>query len=378
MNKVVQDNQYSDLIYFNKENLLISPHVYKIFKLLGFNYLEELFLDLSSNLRNFLQIRLDRMFYNSKQLLEKKIEPDMAKIKMDFFHPLFLSCKMDLKNGLINLLYGNSINFTTILVNDLSMDLKFGYETHLEQGILTEFNFLTDIFKEKDRTIKIPLKEAYNLTKSVIKTSRIIQRFLKEKKEKETLEYTSSFNSLFFINLSNYLNNLLELSNYENLGFFWDGFNTKTYYKFPEPSIISYPNFPFVKSLIMSSRYSEIRTLGKLSAGRNLALHQIEDEMIAWIKKDFPEIYEPILLKMWEQGIPTPKMSMESSINVSALINNKEELTREFPKGSHVNKKNLNLMESDYFIGYYTDISEEFEKKQKISPKNIISKGFGK
>lgn len=372
MKCIVQDNKYSDLDFFNKENLLLSPHVFRIFKLLGFNYIKKLFSNFAQNVNKITGIRLNNMFMHSKKLLEGKISQQEAKRIMNFFHPLFLTCRLDLINGLTNLLYGNSVNLNTILINDITLDITNYYERHLEQGIITEFElFSPDIFNIKDKIMNIALNKAYQATKSATKTCRIYQRFFTEKRQKELTEYPSSNNSIFLINLSNFLNTLLELSNYENLGFFWDYYNGKRIYKLPEASLVIFPNFPFIKTLMLSNRYNAMKTLGRLSSDKNLAINPIENILINWIKDNFPEIYQNLLIKNWEKGIPTPRISLEININYSNLIDNDENLIRTFPKGNMIIKKNFKLSENELFLGYITDISEDFKFKEKISENNI-------
>ena len=371
---MVQDNLYSDLDFFNKENLLISPHLFHIFKELGFEYLKKIIGNFSSHLNNFLEVRLEKMFFDSKKLLEGKISQEDARKKISFFHPLFLTCRLDLKRGSSNLLFGNSIDLNTFLVNDFTLDITNNHNVHLEQGILTEYEFLSDEnFYIKDKGTNIEIKDAYKMTKSSVKTCRIIQRVMIEKKLKEILQYPSSNNSIFLINLSSLLNTFFEPSNYENLGHFWDYYNGN-FYHLAEPSFTIFPNFPLMKSLMLGGRHSAMKTLGKISSDKKMILNTIEDMIINWIKAEFPEIYEDYLLKTWVQGIPTPKMSLDLSLKPSNLIDKEEKLIRNYPKGNKITQKILDLLESDLFKGYYTNISEDFDLNEKISSKNIYSK----
>ncbi|MHA1798113.1 MAG: hypothetical protein ACTSVY_06650 [Candidatus Helarchaeota archaeon] len=373
---------FATIEHSHKENLLIAPHIYKIFKEFGIDYLENFLSESCHEISDIIKNRLNEMYMNSKYMIEGRIPQNSINKIIDFSFPSFISSKLDTYIGFNKLLFGNSHDISIGLIDDFSQEVRSNITGHLEQGFFTDYyllSFQDEILNKFDKKSKIKIRDVYKKTKNLIKSAQLLINNFRKTRNEYLPQWSNSNFSIFLISYIEFLNLFFEFSNYEIFGNIWDCYNSKTQYKFKDHSFLIYPQIPILKTMLMSGRKTFMKSFGQLTTEKCQCLHLIEDRAIDWIKEEFPEIYSKILLNIWKTlGIPIPRVTLECKINYLELLDENETLNRKYPEGSRITTENLQISEDECFDGYFTNISEQTPLNEKITPENLLSKKFGR
>ncbi|MFX1450576.1 MAG: hypothetical protein ACFFCM_07025, partial [Promethearchaeota archaeon] len=140
---------------------------------------------------------------------------------------------------------------------------------------------------------------------------------------------------------------------------------------------IPYP--PILKMLLSMGRPEfMIRIEGLLSHNR-LFIHAFEPEHWEFMKNIAPEALDWCIVKLREQGVPTPRQSL--GCKVPSLKDKKtyqnEEFEFMYPQGTRIMPFDWDLTEEEAFSGIYTDISHETPSEPAYGKEHVVSMGVG-
>ncbi|MHA1894735.1 MAG: hypothetical protein ACTSX4_09550, partial [Candidatus Helarchaeota archaeon] len=340
---------YSDLDSPNKEYMLLAPHMYKCFKELGADYVNDLFPKFDTIQYELIKERWDNMITTSRMVIAGKFTPEQTSKIMLYTLPHVISTRADLQTGLVKLLYGDSVDVTAIMINDLTEEIVTCMNGHQEQGISVDWwtvSMKDDLLDRRHRKIGVKLRNLHKKTKNVAKTARLILDVMKDIRNERTPQWSTALYSIVMLHTSGLFNFFVEPSNYEVLGAVWDGYNSKKYYGTKDHWFMFHPDLPLVNTMALSSRASFIRRLGGLTSEKALCIHTIEDPALKWIKEDVPEAYPTVVQHAREVGVPLPRMTLEAEIGgKDALLTGDEEINRVYPKGTRITREDINVTE---------------------------------
>ena len=366
--------------YKSKEYLLLSPHMFRCFRELGLGYIESIFPKYQKMYHDATRFRLENMIFTSKEVMEGKIPPEQAEKIIIYTIPHVMSVRADLQMGLLKLLFGGSCDISFIILDDKTNELFHIANLHAENGIPVDWwtvDFSDELLERRHMKLGIKLKD---IPKKVnyLKASKLIRDALLDIRNERTPQWADSMYSVATINTSMMFNLFTELSNYEMFNTMWMGLNSKRIYKMPDQLFTLYPSPPLIGTLAFLPYAKWTSKLVGLASGRRLVLHQIEDNVVDWIKQEFPEAYASVILKQWAIGIPVPEMTLSCEIpeKKQELLDENGDLRRHYPSGPRLTLEKLSIPEEEAFQGYLTDITDE--TPAEITRKNLISKNMGR
>ncbi|MHA1783984.1 MAG: hypothetical protein ACTSVE_02180, partial [Candidatus Helarchaeota archaeon] len=103
---------------FTKEFLLISRHVFKVFRQFGLDYMESIFPKFRQVQYDVTKARWDNMIYTGKRILSGEISDAEAQKTFLYTIPHVITVRSDLQVGTNKLLYGESTDVSFAIVND--------------------------------------------------------------------------------------------------------------------------------------------------------------------------------------------------------------------------------------------------------------------
>ncbi|NHI92042.1 MAG: hypothetical protein EAX96_06025 [Candidatus Lokiarchaeota archaeon] len=366
----------------NKEYMLLAPHMYKCFKELGADYIESLFPKFDEIQYDLIKERWDNMISTSRLVVSGKFTQEETSKMMLYTLPHVISTRTDLQTGLVKLLYGDSVDVTAIMLNDLTGHVVTCMNGHEEQGISVDWwnvGMNDELLERRHRKLGVKIKDIYNKTKNVAKTARLILDVMKDIRNERTPQWSTSLYSIVMLHTSGLFNFFVEPSNYEVLGSVWDGYNSKKYYGMKDHWFLFYPDLPLINSMALTSRGSFISRLGGLTSGKALCIHTIEDPAIDWIHEDVPEAYPAVVQHSREIGVPVARMTLECNVaGKDNLLTPNEELNRKYPSGTRVKAEDINVTEREFYKGFLTNVMDDAPIDIKVTEKNLVSKNFGK
>ncbi|MHA1267769.1 MAG: hypothetical protein ACTSRS_21215 [Candidatus Helarchaeota archaeon] len=299
-----------------KSFLPLGKNIWRCFTQLGWEY----WIKQSNLIRNgnlvfhLLKGRLNESILTAKEVLEKKIEKPWRVISYTLFPPI-APIRSDAQQGTMKLIFGESIDTTYVIVDDISLETIYLLNCHLEDGLPVDWWLV----KPKDELMqRRHLKYGYRLReiqahmKDLSKAAFRMIDILKDVRNERTPFWSSSPYHCAVVYLSGAINAMLELSNFETYTFLWDGLSTRRIYHLPEIWFDFIPNPPFLSTLLYTGRRGFARRWGSWT-GNKLYIAHIEEIIRNWLKTEVPEIYELGLLEQWQYGIPYPKQSLISS-----------------------------------------------------------------
>jgi len=371
----------SELENENKEFMILAPHMYRCFRELGADYVIDLFPKFDEIQYKLIKERWDNMITTSRMVLNGKFTTEQATKMMLYTLPHVISTRTDLQTGLVKLLYGDSVDVTAVMVNDLTGEIVTAMNGHQEQGVSVDWwvvSMQDELLDRRHRKIGVKIRDIYNKTKSVNKTARLILDVMKDIRNERTPEWSGSLYSIVMLHTSGLFNFFVEPSNYEVLGSIWDGYRSKNHYKMKDWWFLFYPDLPLINSMALSSRSNFMARLGGLTSGKALCLHALEDQALEWIKTDIPEAFSSVVVPGWKQGIPTARMTLGSEVGTGDKMLINDEINRTYPEGTMITEDKMNFSGDDIFQGYLTNIMDDAPLDVEVSEKNLITKHFGK
>ncbi|NHI92041.1 MAG: hypothetical protein EAX96_06020 [Candidatus Lokiarchaeota archaeon] len=130
---------YSELDNPNKEFMLLAPHMYKCFKELGAKYIEELFPKFDEIQYELIKERWDNMISTSRMVIAGNFTPEQSSKIMLYTLPHVISTRTDLQTGLVKLLYGDSVDVSAVMMNDLTGEIVTCMNGHEDIALVMKF-----------------------------------------------------------------------------------------------------------------------------------------------------------------------------------------------------------------------------------------------
>lgn len=367
---------------YAKEFLLISKHIFKVFRQFGVDYCEGIFPKFKQVQYDVTKARWDNMIFTGQKILSGEMPEKDAMKTFLYTVPHVIMCRSDLQVGTNKLLYGESCDVSFAIVNDYTHELLFVFNGHMENGVPIDWwlaGVNDDLMERRHLKYGVKLREIPKKAKSLMKSAQWLESILQDVRNERTPQFSDSLYTVSMCFSSGMFNIFAELSCYETMGTIYDGLNTKRLYKMKDYHFLYYPLPPLFSSIVYLSRARFMKSIEGLTTSHKLITNTIEDGAMAWLKDDLPELYPLAYLSQWEDGIPIPAISLGTTFpqKIKEMIGPDGELVRDVPGGSRLTFENVGISEEESNQGFLFDIDHESPLDMEITPDLKVSMGTG-
>ncbi len=358
----------------------IMRYIMKIIGELGVDFFEEIIPKLTDELiYEVFKTRLDASIAFGKAVIDGEVINPSKSMIYAFFPPV-LTIRGDLQQGTGKLLYGDSNDISFVCINDLTNEVFLILNLHCEDGIPVDWWLAgphDELLERRHIKYGFKLREVSNKVRGFTKCGNKLLDVLKDVRNERTPQWATSAYTISMVYGSGVINILNEVSSYEAMGMIYDGISAKR--SVGEYLYCYYPWPPLIETMTYMSRRNFIMRLLGLTTGGLLYCTQFDRGARDKIEEMVPEILKLGVYGRWEEGVPTPKMTLECQLpNMKdKRIYEEEEFEWKYPEGCRVTLEDVGMELEDALDGILTDLTEEFPLEQRLSPKNIISKGMG-
>ncbi len=365
-----------------KEFFPLMKHVWRCFKELGWEKWEQQRDSIydSNMVFDLLKYRLNESILTAKEVMQEKIEKPHRIMTYTLFPPI-VAIRSDTQVGTMKLVYGFSIDTTYTIIDDVTQEVIYLVNCSLEDGMPVDWwfiNYQDDVMNRRHLKYGYKLKEIPVSSKNLKNSSRYMSDILKDiRNERAPIRQSSSYH-VGATYLSPAINQMLHLSNFESYGGFWDGIqsNNRKYFQMNDLFFIFYPWPPIMNSLMLAGRRAFIKRWS-MWAGGKLYINHIEDIIIEWLKESNPEIFKVGLIDQIKVGIPYPRQSIISGLDLKKNLHNYGEY---FWNGDEkrILIEDMDIELENAFEGYYLRVDNKTPITEKVDFSKIISIGMGR
>jgi len=301
--------------FYTKKYIVISKHLWKLHKHLGYT----VFLDMIEKCQDYiypeLKDRLDQTINTAKLTVEGKLK-DPSKIVSYFLFPPVISVRADLNQGLMKLLYGDSIDTSFVVINDVTQEIFMVLNAHSEDGVPVDWWVVEPNDELLDRR---HLRRGYKIRdipkkfKKINKISEAVINIFKDIRNERAPQFAHSDYQVGTLWGTSMADILCERSSYESVGILWDGLMANKHYGLPDYWFIYYPMPSMINMFLYMGRKEWMLKLNGLITQHQLYIQGLEDTALYWLQNHYPEIWDLIFLGQLErEGIPMPYLSIEA------------------------------------------------------------------
>ncbi|MBD3227859.1 MAG: hypothetical protein GF329_06695 [Candidatus Lokiarchaeota archaeon] len=359
----------------SKQYLGLTPHLYRVFKHVGWDYYKKGMEGIEGAVNSLLSIRMKEGIEVSKQTVSGELK-NPEKTVCYMLHPSIVPCRADLMVGTMKLLYGESVDVSFILIDDDSQEIAFIVNSHLEDGIPVDFFIIErndEILDRRHMRLGYKLRDIPKKTKNLNKCGQAAIDILKDIRNERTPQWSESTYLTAESWISCAINIIIECTAYQTHGLFWDGVNAKRRYKLGDDYCRFYPYPPLLNTLFMMQRPQFISRAAGLFNGHNMLIKGVHETPLKWVKDNFIEAFDlGIRYQLEEAGINLPIVNTNTKVNLDVKKG------WEFPKGTKVTIEELGIDSVDKALeGVLLDVNHDTPADAKIGERNIISTGWG-
>ncbi len=361
----------------------LGRHLWRVYTQVGFEYYNKAISAFPTQLYPALKRRLDETIFTAKAVSEGKLA-DFHKICAYMLFPPVGSLRVDLQQGTMKLLYGDSCDTTFVVINDYTQETYFLLNAHSEDGIPVDWWYAgpeDGLLDRRHLRLGYKIRELPQKVTSLTRMGQYLIDVLMDVRNERAPEYANSTYQIGMVFGSGVANIVSEASNWEAWGQIWDGIAAKREYGLPDYWYCYVPWPPLIQTLIGLGRSSFIKRLCALCTESHLVIQPIEKYTLSWIKETFPEVYDALVIQQWtEIGVPTPIMSAQCRppLLKRHRTYRKEEFDFVYPNGTRIFAKDLELTPEELMAGAYLDVTIKTPLNTKITSDLIISKGWGR
>jgi hypothetical protein len=371
-------NEVPDL--FLKSFLPLGKNIWRCFQKLGWNY----WLKQSELIQNgdlvfdLLKGRLNESILTAKEVMEGRLPKPWRVISYTLFPPVS-PIRSDAQQGTMKLIFGESVDTTYVVIDDISMETLYLLNCHLEDGLPVDWWLVKpddELMERRHLKYGFRLREMQQKIKDLPKAAFKMIDILRDIRNERAPYWSSSTYHCAAVYMSGAINAMLELSNFSTYAALWDGISAKRVYNLPEIWYDFIPNPPFLSTLLYSGRRGFSKRWASWT-GNKLYIAHIEDVILDWLKSEVPEVHKIGLVEQWEEGIPYPQQSLISSQDLLENFKKTGGFHTEIP-GKKILLDDLGIMMEQAFTGYYLRVDNHTNPDEKLDSSYIISKGLGR
>ncbi|MHA1131224.1 MAG: hypothetical protein ACTSQI_05645 [Candidatus Helarchaeota archaeon] len=362
-----------------KKFVPLARHLWNINKHLGHEIVLTMIEACPEYIYPELKERLDATIHTAKAIIEGKIDDPLKLITYTLFPPV-INIRGDLGQGSMKLIFGESIDTTFVVLNDVEDgEIFFILNGHSEDGIPVDWWVAgpdDELLDRRHIKLGYKIRDLPKKTKNLTQAGNNLIDILKDIRNERAPQWATSSYLIGMVWGTGMANVLAERSNWEAIANIWDGVNPKKY-NLPDYWFAFIPWPTLLKTLTMMPRTAFTLRMAGLTTGSQFAIGCIEETGEKWLKENFPEIWKVAFVDQMETGIPMPRHTIGCK-----LPDTKKKVTYEknlfewdYPDTDFLKMGEINVTLEEIVRGIFLDIDHEFEGRPK--PSNIISMGTG-
>ncbi|NHI93392.1 MAG: hypothetical protein EAX96_12975 [Candidatus Lokiarchaeota archaeon] len=380
------DYRYADIPddIRTKPYLPLSENLYRAYRALGWEQYYEYGiqkLNEESFVYDMLKIRMEESIMSAQDLIKGGMQNPERYISYLTFPPALIT-RVDLQQGAMKLILGDSVDTTFVVVNDATSESMLFLNAHLEDGIPVDW-WLSDmhdeIIERRHRKLGVKLKEIPNKTKNLSDAGLRSLDILYDIRNERAPQFSSSTYHTAIAYLSFALDVLVQMTNYERQYDFWNAVNAKNLGL--DDFIAGFLPWPnMLKMFFMMKRRDFILRMLGLIVQHKQFLTGIEPEPLEFVKTELPEIFKTVIQEQWERGLPLPEQTLSSELpNVKdPTTYEKEDFYRRYKGDNRITLDGLGIDLDKALEGLLLDVDHLTDLNTKITEDNILSFGLGR
>ncbi|MBD3228405.1 MAG: hypothetical protein GF329_09470 [Candidatus Lokiarchaeota archaeon] len=381
-------NTYGDIPDFpTKKYFPMSRNLMITLYQSGWEYLKMALTETVLNFKDIVNVRLDDSINTSKDIMEDKmnIPPELV-FTFSLFVPV-LGIRSDLQQGTNVLLFGNSCDVSFASIDDLTGEIKFILNNHLEQGLPTNWfivNHNDELLNRRHLKLGYKIKDIPKKTKKMKKSARYLIDILKDIRNERTPQWKNSDYYTVLLYSGGMCNAGLESSNYEILSYVWEGVNIDKTAGWRQ-YFLWYPWPTFLQTIMRMPRKQCVLRMAGLISSHKHYINQMQFPGICgnpgdWFMDTIPETIDKLWYVKMDEGLPTPAQTLGYKAQDwrEKKVFDELEFDYEYPKGEKITPEGLGMSKEELLRGVYLDINHETSLSEKIDETKIISKGMGR
>jgi len=363
-----------------------ANHIWRIFQEVGFDRVVEITSRLSTSfLYDAFKFRLDESIQTSKALIDGSLETPPEKTMTYLFFPAITSTLTYLQQGMMRLIYGNSVDAAYVNVNDFTGELVYILNVHSEDGIPVDWYIVgsdDELMDRRHRKLGYKIRDLPKKSKGILQWGERIKSTLRDVRNERAPQWVNSAYLIAAAYGSATIELYSELSNYESFGTLWSGLNAKRIFGLPDLWFSYIPMPSIVNLFSLSSRADFINKMAGLTTGGKFYIQHVEAEGKEMLKQEFPELFELGIEKVLQEvGIPLPAATLEVEYPNLKKKSTWEEEKFEFkyPNETRFFKNtDVEMTVDEVWNGILFDVDQETPIDTKLSQEDIISTGIGR
>ncbi|TFF86880.1 MAG: hypothetical protein EU551_00420 [Promethearchaeota archaeon] len=368
--------------FHTKKYIPISRHLWKLHKNLGY----EIFLDMVENCPDYihpeLKERLDQTIETAKQTFEGKIK-DPSKTVSYFLFPPVISVRADLNQGLMKLLYGESIDTSFVVINDSTQEIFMVLNCHAEDGIPVDWWVVEpndELLDRRHMRLGYKIRDIPKKLKKVNKISEAVINIFKDIRNERAPQWSNSDYQVGTLWGTAMANILCERSSYESVGILWDGLMAQKHYGLPDYWFMFWPLPQMINMFLMMGRREWMLKFDGLITKHQLYVQGLEEIALEWLQNHYPEVWTLVFMEQFEKnGIPMPYLSVDvnpPNPKKDKKVYSQEKFEWEYPsRDDFFTVQDIDVPIDDAYRGILLDVNHE--TKRKPTHDDVISTGLG-
>ncbi|NVM02212.1 MAG: hypothetical protein HWN67_07740 [Candidatus Helarchaeota archaeon] len=297
-------------------------------------------------------------------------------------YPPNLTIRADLHSSSSVMIYGPSHDISFLGVNDITREVRFGFNLHMEDGFPTDFWFMLpddETLEKRHMKLGYKLKEMpQKFDDLAIAASRVRDIMMDIRNERNPQWATSSYQvALFFIMIGG----VTKFSNYDAITQIYDGVNARNMYQLPHSLFLYEPWPPMLNTFFALTRDQWGISLSRMLSMNQLCMQHIDKTLMEYGKKHYYDEYLRQLrnycYQLKVEGVPLPDQTLKSEVpKYDPNTGEWQSIEFKYPKGPRIFYEDIGLSFDEAVSGVLFNITHKW-KGEKVTHDDIISIGHG-
>lgn len=364
-----------------KPYMPLYPNTWKIYQEFGWEEFHKFNIASEEGCFEFFRTRFNEAIATSEDVLTGRIKvPDKILSYLIVLPNVVI--RSDLLQGAANLLAGQSVDVTYIILRHDTQEVFALLNGHLENGLPVDWWFVRpddELLGRRHLKIGYKLREIPKIFKDIRKSSLLLIDIFKDIRNERSPEWANAGYHVVNAYETFALNLLYEPSSYESLCQGFDGWAAKEMYGLPDYAFALVPWPEMINLFLYQGRSSFTSKLASLSTESCLYISPFEEENKKLIIDLHSHIYDWYVNEKLNKGIPYPIQTLNCEFpNIKDKKDPDNRFNYKYPPGEWIKPDNLGLSEDEIARGVYLKVTHETKVSEKIGPEHIISIGVGR
>ncbi len=363
----------------------LGTHIWRMYQEMGFERIKEMTQEVSTDiLYDTFRLRLDESIQCAKDTVDGNLKTDPQKTMTYMFFPTITTTRVDLQQGSMKLMYGDSVDAAYVCINDYTQEILYILNVHFDEFPLDWFLIGPgdEVLERRHRKLGIKIKDLPKKSNNIVECGQRITDVLRDIRNERAPQWTDSLYLIAMQFGSSTIELVLEQSNYESFGTLWSGLNAKRIFGLPDYWFTYVPMPSFINMFTFLERNDFVQKMVGLTTASKFYIQYLEEMAREKGRNEYPELIKYGVDDKWEQvGVPLPKATLQVEYpNLKKKETwDQENFNWNFPDKTRFFKaEDVDMTVDEACEGILFDINHETPIDRKLSRDDIISTGMGK